>query len=300
MKTIFIKSGNYTETPGITAAGAINSIHDFNVSHMANIKTDMAFRFDLINGEYRLYLSPRFTSGAEIYRTVDVDLMCRKADQFGFVYFGSVSDGRDVLGVPDILKSLKIVGLDAKTGAFFNCETGRPATGNTIVPVLFCVKMATDTYALIMSSFAYADAHLANSLDDVSVMVGDKTVVLANEGDYIRSQFVDVQFKNVRKYIRNSSDTGGHAVFVGRGTKVEVDVFRNMPFVDEAFRKNFPLTVDSNFDYTVSDGRISFTVPEEPMSGYLSIAIQTSKLYDLMAKSVERESLSYDFIVVVL
>lgn len=294
MKTVFIKSGGYYETPGISISCAINDVLGFSLNQFN--KTDQSFKFDCFDGEYRLYLAHHIPNATYVWKTVDFDFLTEQVEKYGFAYFGVVTPSRTVITHAEILDKLTTIAVDPKTGKFIDCVTGLVLEGDNIVPVIYAVKMANDTYAAVLSAMARVDAYFAN--DDGAVHPsGNVATIIADDGSAMRDQFIDLKFTNAVKHFKNNDLVIGYAVFAKPGQTVEVDIFKTAPYVTEEFKKNFEIVVDSNFSHVVDNSRVIFETPAEKGMGYLTITLKMTELYADISSREIKENLSFDFIV---
>lgn len=297
MKNILIKSGGYYETPGIAVAGAINDIHDFNVGQFH--KSEMTFRLDLVNGEYLIYLSHPGQQGNGFTQMVDMDFLTREANKVGFAYFGVVSGDKATLTNAEMLRMMGVVTI-AADGQFVNAATGEALPGNNILPILYCVKITDDTFAVVLSSLTRIDTFLANDEDGLIQANDGFNTIVVNDGASMRDQFVDIQFDGIEKAFRNNDLVTGYAVYVKRGQQFMLDVFKKAPFVTDTMKTALQPKVDSNFSCEVEDGTIVVSVPEDATHGWLSVELPVTPLYKEVSSREIKEMITLDFMVFVL
>ncbi|BAW19049.1 hypothetical protein [Ralstonia phage RP31] len=295
MKTVFIKSGGYYETPGVAVSGAINDAFDFNVSQ--HCRSNALFMLDYVSREYRLSLTVASGDMKDAFARLDMDLITKAAEEHGFSYVGLVADEKAMMARPDeFLRDLSVVTVCKETGKFLDAKSGTALTGNNITPVIYCVKMADSTYAMILSQMANV---MPSMVDNPKVGRDDMNVIVVNDGDAMRSQFVDVSFHGATKHFRNNDLVTGFAVFAWPNALIEVNIFKDTPLAAE-FKKNFELEVDSSFDAKIVDGKVVIQMPPSCRTGYLSIKLKTTPLYEDVSSREIKEMLSFDFIVTVV
>lgn len=297
MKNIIIKSGGYYETPGISAAGAISDAHPFDIGQFH--KTELAFRLDLIDGEYRIYLPNVTQQGTGFSQLVNMDFLTRKAEERGFAYFGVVSNDKAALSNADMLRLMTIVVVGAD-GEFINANTGAVLPGNNIIPLLYCVKIAENTYAVILSSTTRIDTFLANDEDGIIIAKDGFNTVVVNDGAAMRDEFIDIKFSGTKKTFRNNDLVTGYAVYADHGEIISIDVFKNAPFVTQELKDALAISVDSNFEHTVEAGVVQVALPEQAGHGWLSISLSVTPLYKEIASREIKETVTLDFMVFVL
>lgn len=298
MKTVFIKSGGYYETPGVSVIGAINDVLGFNVSQFN--KVEALFRLDCVNYQYRVY-PPVDRPDQELYAKVDMVMLTQKAEEYGFAYLGVVGSEDVTVRPLELLRDMKIIVVDKTTGEFVNAVNGEVLTGNNVTPLLYCVKMANNVYSMILSKLMYATSRVETPRKPLPSSLSNGINVLAvNDGAAVRTQFVDLRFSDNVRHFRNNDLIIGYAVFARAGTTVDIDIFRNSLFITEEFKKSFQIVVEASFPHTITGDRISLTMPSEKMTGYLSIKLRATPLYEDIASREIKETLSFDFIVSVL
>jgi 3D (Asp-Asp-Asp) domain-containing protein len=300
MKNIIIKSGGYYETPGVSVAGAISDAHPFDIGQFH--KTEMMFRLDLIDGKYQIYMPSMAPHGRGLSKLVDLDFLTRKAEERGFAYFGVVSGDKAVLTNADMLRLMTTVTVGAN-GEFVDATTGNMIPGNNIIPLLYCVKMTTDTYVVVLGSLIRVDTILANDEDGIIVANDGFNTVVVNDGASMRGQFVDIKFDGVRKAFRNNDLITGYAIYAERGSIVSIDLFKNAPFVTSALKDALTPSVSSNFEVDVDkEHNVFMMLPSEPdvMHGWLSVELPVTPLYKEMSSREIKEMITLDFMVFVL
>lgn len=298
MKTVFIKSGGYYETPGISVVGAINDTLGYRVSQFN--KVEAQFRFDCVNHQYRIY-PPVDRTDAEFYFKVDMELLTSKAEQYGFAYLGTVGSEDTAIRPMELLRDLAAVTVDPTSGQFINAATGEFLTGNNVTPLAYCVKMANNVYALILTKLVYATSRVVTPPKPLpAVLSKGINVIAVDDGAAIRKEFVNLRFSDNVRHVRNDPVITGYAVFARAGTTVELDIFRNSPLITEEFKNSFQIVVESSFPHTVSKDHISLTMPTAAGTGYLTVKLRATPLYEDIASREIKEVLTFDFIVCVL
>lgn len=296
-KTIFIKSGGYYETPAVSVSSAINDVFELNLKQFN--KTDAVFSLDYVNFQYRLY-PPAIFEGA-VYAKIDMELLVQKAEEYGFAYIGLVGNETDAIRAKDVLRDLAIVVVNRVDESFINAKTNEPLTGDNVTPLIYCVKLATDTYVMVLSKMMQATSNVINTTK-APIAIKDTTVIGVDDGATIRGQFVDVRFKNIRKHFRNYDLVSGYAVFADAGSILEVDLFKDTPYVTDEFKSNFEIEVESSFPFSIGNGKVSVTTTplDKKTMGYLTIKLKATPLYEEICSREIKESLTFNFIVSIL
>lgn len=297
MNTMFIKSGGYYETPGLAVSGAINEIAEIYINQFN--KSDNSFKFDFVNGEYRFYQAAHLPSATYTYRSFDPKVMAEAIDKYTVAYYGIVTGLRDVLTHAAMFDKLTYIGVDLKTGKFYDAITGMQLPGDNILPVLYGIKMADQIYAVYMSAMARIDTNLMDE-DGEHRIVDDFTTICVNDGQAIRDLFIKISTKNVEKHFWNQDLVIGYAMYVKRNQTVELDIFKTAPYVTEEFKKSLSIEVESNLECIVENGKVVFTTPDNSMNGYLTIKLSATPLYHDVADREIKETLTFNFMLFVL
>lgn len=297
MKTIFIKSGAYYETPAISVAGAIADSMPFQVNQFN--KSDQSFKLDFFDGQYRLYLCNHIPGATNQYRALDVAKFIEFIEKYEFAYFGLVVNNRTVLSQGDIFNKMTFVGIDKTSGKFVDCITGMEFEGDNVIPVVYGLQITKETYALFLSHAAKIDTALTDETGEHRV-IDDITTVCVNDGQAIRDHFVNVKFTGVRKHFKNNDLVTGYAVYVERKAAVELDLFTTHPYVSEEFKNKFEIIVDASFPVEIKDNKVLFTAPDRTGSHYLSVTLKALPLYADVSSREIKETLALDFMVSIL
>ena len=305
MKTIFIKSGGYYETPGVAVACAVNIFHKNNFGQFNKI--DLAFKLDFIDGEYRLYLASHIPGASALYKTVDLDFLADQVEKYGFAYFGTVTQHREILTHDMALKRLSTIYIDPETETLIDAVTQIPYKDANILPIIYGVKIAKGIYSFILSGMARVNS-LPTTVDENNSYQSKRirnfdnsTIICVNDGESIRDMFVDLKFKNALKHFKNNDLTIGFAVFTKPEQSVEIDIFKEVvPFITTEFKDSFEIIVESNFNYIIDNYRIIFETPKDRVTGYMSIKLMGTDFYQEVSSREIKEILSFDLIVSVL
>lgn len=300
MKTVFIKSGGYYETPGVSIIGAINDVYGVEVRQFN--KLEAAFRLDLVNFEYRIY-PPAVGAGDLPYFKVDMERLTQIADECGFAHVGVVGHEDALVSPREVLRNLAVVVIDPATKKYKDTLNGEILEGNNVTPLLFFVKMTTDTYALVMSKLIAPTSRLENYNKPAPPGLNKiMRIIAVNDGESMRDKYIGVEFTNAVKHFRNNDLVTGYAVFVRQGAEVTLDLFKNSPCVTDEFKKNFTVEVQSSFDgvKVASDGKVTFTAPKYAITGYLCVKFAVTPLYADISSREIKELLSFDFTVAVI
>ncbi len=293
-QVLFVKSGGYYETPAIAVAQAIYEATADEVKQF--IKIDMSFKFDFVEGEHRVYMANHIPGASLLYRKIDFKRLITGIEKYGFAYYGCVVDATAVVTHVEVFNKATYVGYDQTSKNFIDLITGMRIDGDNIVPIIYGIKMTDGVYSTYLSPMARADGRLGDGEDEFN-QLDDLTVVYADDGLAIRDKFIDIQFTNTIKHFRNQDLITGYAVFAKCGEVVELDIFKNKPYITEEFRNAFELIVDSNFEYVVDGSKILLTMPETHQQGYLCVSLNTQPIHMDAASREIKETLHFDFTV---
>lgn len=294
MKTIFIKSGGYYETPGVSVCGAITDLLNTAVTHYN--KTDASFMLDFTGTKYRIY-PPNDQSGETLYADLDLAALTEKAEQYGFVYLGAAGDQFSGIRPSELLRDMRMIAICPRRKVLVDANSGDELTGMNVTALAYFVKMTDDVYSMVLSKLCTA----SNRVEAQRQSPGKKDmhVIAVNDGADVRSQFIDVRFENAIKHFRNNDLTAGFAVFAGKGTSITLDLFRHAQFITGSFKNSFGLQVESSFKFEIDEltKRVTVYMPQEACTGFLSVKLETTKLYEEVSSREIKETLSFDFII---
>lgn len=296
MNTLFVKSGSYYETAGVSAAGAIGEIIDHPYTMF--VKNDNAFKFDYIDGEYRFYMPNHIPGASPVYRTLSVSDLIASVDKYGYAFYGISTESRALVSPSMVLSEASFISFDQKQKKFVNTLTENPYPGTNVLPLMYCVKMADGAYAAYLSDVAKINSTMSDSETGVTV-IGDTTIVCVDDGQSIQSKFIDIKFENAVKHFRNMDLVTGYAVYGFAEEVIEMSIFKDSPIVTDEFRKNLLISSESNFDveYRPADDTIRIKMPKEKGCGFLSVKIETTPLYEDISSREIRELMSFDFML---
>lgn len=294
MKTMFFKSGAYYETPAISVIGAVNDSLDFPLGQF--FKTDNAFKMDFVYGEYQLFMATHIPGATFVNKKIVPKIINRALETYDFVFFGTVTDERVTISHAELFNALDYYAVDRKKQKIVNAITGDVIDGKNIMAVLYCTRMTDDISVCYLTSLARVDASLVDEEGEHRI-IDDILTICVNDGDAIRSQFVDIKFSNVLKHFRNQDLVVGYSVFAEQDKDITLDIFRDMPYVTEEFKNCFEIVVDSNFNTIVENYRVVLEAPQKACQGYLSVKLVSKPLYADIADREIKETLSFDFTV---
>lgn len=294
MKTVFIKSGGYYETPGVSVSGAIGDLLNDAVTHYN--KADPTFLLDYTGTCFRIY-PPYDQAGERQFADVNMELLAQKAEQYGFVYLGAVGDEFNSIKASELIRDMRAIAYCPQRKKLIDAFTDIELTGNNVTALAYFVKMTDNAYAMILSRLCVASSRVEQIRS--SGLSKDMHVIAVNDGADIRSQFIDVRFDGAVKHFRNNDLTAGFAVFGYAGTSISLNLFKFASFITGSFKNSFDIQVDSNFDVKMDEQSncIIVSLPPEKCTGYLSVKLGSTKLYEEISSREIKETLSFDFIV---
>ena len=294
MKTVFIKSGGYYETPGVSVSGAIGDLFNDAITHYN--KADPTFLLDYTGTRYRIY-PPYDQTGERQFVDVDMELLVQKAEQYGFVYFGAVGDEFSTIRTTELIRDARPIAYCSQRKKLIDVSTDIELTGNNVTALAYFVKITDNAYAMTLSRLCNASTRVEQIRS--SGLSKNIHVISVNDGADIRSQFIDVRFDGAVKHFRNNDLTAGFAVFGNAGSEIVLNLFKFAQFITGQFKNSFDIQVDSNFEVKMDEQtkQITIKLPDEKYTGYLSVKLGATKLYEEISSREIKETLSFDFIV---
>ena len=294
MKAMFFKSGAYYETPAISVIGTVNDLLDSQVTQF--FKTDNAFKLDFVHGEYQLFMATHIPGATFVSKKIDPKIIGKALDNHDFVFYGVVTDQRATITHAEVFNALDYFAVDRKTKKIVNVITGKVIDGKNIMAAMYCVRMTDDIDVCYLTSLARVNSSLVDEEGEHRI-VNDILTICVDDGDAIRSQFVDIKFSGVRKHFRNQDLVIGYAVFADKDQDITLDIFRDTTYVTEEFKSCFKIDVDSNFNVVVENHQVVLEAPGKACQGYLSVKLVVDPVYADIADREIKETLSFDFTV---
>ena len=291
-KTMFFKSGGYYETPAISVIGALNDAMNSPVTQF--FKSDNAFKLDFVYGKYQLFMATHIPGATFVSKEVDPKVIDRALEKYDFVFFGMPTEQRINLTHAELFNGMDYYAFDTEKQKLVHAITGDEAVGKNIMAAMYCVRMTDDISVCYLTALARVNSSLVDEEGEHRI-VDDILTICVNDGDAIRSAFVDIKFSGVRKHFKNQDLVVGYAVFADCDQDITLDIFRDLPYVTEEFKNCFEIVVDSNFKTLVDDHQVVVEAPDKACQGYLSVKLVAKPLYLDIADREIKETLSFDF-----
>lgn len=294
MKTMFFKSGAYYETPAISVIGALNDSLDFPVTQF--FKSDNSFKLDFVYGEYQLFMATHIPGSTFVAKSISPKIIDKALEKYDFVFYGMPSEQRISVTHAELFNAMDYYAVDKEKQKIVHAITGEEAVGKNIMAVMYCVRMTDEISVCYLTTLARVNSSLVDETGEHRY-VDDILTICVNDGDAIRSQFVDIKFSGVRKHFKNQDLVVGYSVFADCDQDITLDIFNNFSYVTEEFKNCFEIVVDSNFKTLVDDHQVVVESPDKPCQGYLSVKLVAKPLYEDIADREIKETLSFDFTV---
>ena len=294
MNTLFFKSGAYYETPAISVIGSVNDSMDFPVTQF--FKSDNSFILDFVHNEYQLFMSTHIPGATFVAKSISPKIIDKALEKYDFVFYGMPTEQRISVTHAELFNAMDYYAVDKEKQKIVHAVTGEEAIGKNIMAVMYCVRMTDEISVCYLTALARVNSSLVDETGEHRY-VDDILTICVNDGDAIRSQFVDIKFSGVRKHFKNQDLVVGYAVFADRDKDITLDIFSDMPYVTNEFKNCFDIVVDSNFETIVDDHQVVLLAPGNAGQGWLSVKLVVKPLYAEIADREIKETLSFDFTV---
>jgi hypothetical protein len=299
MKTLFIKSGDYTPSIFFDTAGAINELHKMNFGQL--VRANALFTLMRMDSGFVI------VEGGEVKFKTPISSAFSFTDFFDYlnhhpvVFYGVVVTKEEIVSTPSILAGAQPFYFEESEKIFYSLTTKQPLRGDQIISLFYMFKMNnSDAYACIMNNLVAVDAFTVNGPNDGIFDDQKGRVVFSDTGNSIRSKLIAAEFSNNVIKMDYGHFLPTQTVCVKAGESFTLKVFNEKVVMnDENFSNGFGYELKTPLKFDQNKDKFTFSAPSTPQTSFVSLQIKGTQMYDYITVGNSFEKLSLNFLVLV-